>query len=202
MRLRLFFCPEVDRLHRLLHRRDRFDRDAKVNWLAIRHTAGDAAGAIRKVPKPPLLVVDLVVKLRAAAGRALKPRAELDSLDRVDRHHGLGQLAVQLAVPVDIAAEAGRHSTRDDAERPAQRVSRLPDLVDCSHHSLRRLWVRTPDWREFDVLLRQDIGIDALEANVDRADRLGEAQHFDAELAQQLPRNPACRDPRRRLARR
>src|SRR6266550_9012043 len=75
--LGLFLCLEVDRLHRLLHRRDRLDRNAQVDRLAVRHTAGDAAGAIGQVAETSFLVVDLVVKLRTAARRALEAGAEL-----------------------------------------------------------------------------------------------------------------------------
>src|SRR6266568_7707833 len=114
VRLCLFLCLEVDRLHRLLHGRDRLDRNAQVDRLAVGHPARDAAGAIRQVAKASFLVVDLVVKLRPAARRALEARAELDALDRVDRHHGLRQPAIELAVPVHVAAEARREAAGDD----------------------------------------------------------------------------------------
>ena len=94
MGLGLFFGLEVDRLHRFLHRRDWLDRDAQVDRLAVRHAARDATSAIREVSKTTLLVIDLVVKFGAAPRRTLKPRTELHAFDRIDRHHGLGQLAV------------------------------------------------------------------------------------------------------------
>src|SRR5205814_5226157 len=118
----LLLCLQVDRPHRLLHRRDRLDGDAQVYLLAVGDPACDAARAVGQVAEPALLVVDLVVELRAAPRRALETRAELDGFDRVDRHHRLGQPAVELAVPVHVAAQTRRHASSDDPERPTERV--------------------------------------------------------------------------------
>src|SRR5438270_3231570 len=134
--LGLFFGLEVDRLHRLFHGRDRLDRDAEVDRLAVRHAAGDASRAIRQVTKATLLVVDLVVEVGATPRRALEPRAELHAFAAIDGHHRLGQLAVELAVPMHVAAESWRNPTRDDAKRAAERVALLRHLVDGGNHAL------------------------------------------------------------------
>src|ERR1700716_2828585 len=49
VRLDLFLGLEVDRLHRLLHRRDRLDGDAQVDGLAIGDSAREAARAVGEV---------------------------------------------------------------------------------------------------------------------------------------------------------
>src|SRR5207237_1802673 len=116
---------------------NRLDRDAKIDRLAVGHTAGDAARPVGQVSETAFLVVDLVVKVRAAPGRALESCTELDALDGVDRHHGLRQLAVELAVPVHVAAQAWRNTSRAHAEGSAQSVAKFGALVDLAPHARR-----------------------------------------------------------------
>ena len=83
-----------------------------------------------------LLVIDLVVKVRAPSRRALKASTELHTFDCIDGHHRLGQLAIEFAVPVHVAAESWRDTARDDSKGPAESVALLRHLVDCGNHAL------------------------------------------------------------------
>ena len=54
---------------------------------------------------------DLVVDARArAAAPTGGAEADADGLDRGNGHQGLGEPAVELAIPLHVAAEAGRHA--------------------------------------------------------------------------------------------
>ena len=53
------------------------------------------------------------------------PAADADGLDGRNRHQRLGEPAVELAVPLHVAAEPGRHAAGDDLEAAAHRVARL-----------------------------------------------------------------------------
>src|SRR5579872_6426818 len=151
--------------------------------------------------KTALLVVDLVVVVGATPSRAFEPGAELDGLDRVDRHHGLGEPAVELAVPVHVAPEPRWEPARYDAKRASDRVAKLADLVDQLDHLAGGLRVGAAHRGQLDVVLGHEVAVDALEADVDRADRLREAQDLDAEPRQELARHAPRRDAGRRLAR-
>src|SRR5206468_1420991 len=107
--------------------------------------AGQAAGPVGEVAKPPVLEVDLVVEGGAGTGRAFETRAEFDALDRVDAEDGEGEAGVELAVPVHVAAEPGRCAGDGDAEGPSQRVAPLAGGVYLGHHALARLGHRTAD---------------------------------------------------------
>src|SRR5438309_10003158 len=82
MRLDLLLGLDVDRLHRLLHRRDRLDGDAQVDGLAVGDAASEAARAVGEVAEPAALVIDLIVELGARPRRALEAGAELHTFDR------------------------------------------------------------------------------------------------------------------------
>ena len=66
---------------------------------------------------------DLVVDAGARSDRDLRADAETNGLDGVNRHHGLGQTAIQLPVPLDVGAQPDRDAAHNHLERTAQRVA-------------------------------------------------------------------------------
>ena len=79
--------------------------------------AGDAVPARRRQ--------NLVVDPRSRARRRFGTETDADGLDRGDRHQRLGQAAVQLPVPLHVAAEADGHAGGDHFERAALACRRL-----------------------------------------------------------------------------
>ncbi len=71
-----------------------------------------------------------VVDLRAGEAGAGEGVADFDTLRSVDAQHRLADPAVQLAVPVDVRAEADRDVKGDDLQNAAERVAGLFRLVD------------------------------------------------------------------------
>ena len=57
--------------------------------------------------------------LGAGQRRLGEAHANFDAFDGVDAHHGLGNLAVQLGVPLDMAAQPYGQSHGDDLEHAA-----------------------------------------------------------------------------------
>ena len=70
--------------------------------------------------------MDRVVDLGARPPGGLEAQADLDPLDRLDRHHGLGQPAVELPVPLRVRAESEGDAFGADLDQPAERVAPLP----------------------------------------------------------------------------
>ena len=89
-----------------------------------------------------------------------------------------------------VAAESRRNPAGDDPKGAAESVTCLGHLIDCGHHALRRVRVRAADRRSLDVLDVENVRIDPLEPDVDRADGLREAQDIDPEVTQQLLCDP------------
>ena len=110
-------------------RAGRLERDAHDHRLAGRDAAGDAAGMVGE---------ELGAAVRAGPHRvgillAAQPRrgeavADLDALDRVDRHHRRGEVGVELGV--DRRAPAGGNAGRDAFDHRAERGAGLARLVD------------------------------------------------------------------------
>ena len=71
------------------------------------------------------IVLDRIVDLRAAVPGRLESHPDLDPLDRLHRHHRLGQPAVELLVPLGVRAEAEGHALDADLDDSAQRVALL-----------------------------------------------------------------------------
>ena len=74
--------------------------------------------------------------LRARHGRDADALADADRLDRGDRHHGLREAPIELAVPLDVRAESGRQASHDDLERAAEGVASGAGGVDGLDHLL------------------------------------------------------------------
>ena len=108
--------------------------------------------------------------------------------------------AVELAVPLDVAAEADGQAASDHLEASAHRVARVPCAIDLGHHLDLDLGVHAAKRR---------IGADGAHILVRDRERIGErrrsdrdhvAHDVDAELLEQLPRDGADGDPCGRLA--
>ena len=110
---------EVDRAARAADRAGRLDRDRHRDVLAGRDAAEHAAGVVAG----EALRRQLVAVRRAALRDRREAGADLDALDRVDAHHRVRDVGVELVV--ERLAEADRHA----AARPrrcARRSSRRP----------------------------------------------------------------------------
>ena len=77
-----------------------------------------------------LVVLNRIVDLRAASPRCLEPQADLDSLDGLHGHHGLGQPAVELYVPLRVRSQPERQAFDAHFENPAERVALFAAFVD------------------------------------------------------------------------
>ena len=76
--------------------------------------------------------------LRAAAAGRLEAQADLDALDRLHGHHGLGQPAVELAVPLGVRAQAEGQALDAHFDDAAERVAVFAGGVDQSFDRRRR----------------------------------------------------------------
>ena len=74
--------------------------------------------------------LDRVVDLRAGRPRGLKTHADLDAFHRLHGHHGLGQAAVELLVPLGMRAESVGQALDANLDDAAQRVAGLLAVID------------------------------------------------------------------------
>src|SRR5690606_11603784 len=126
---------DVDRAERPGHGRDGLERRAHAQDLAVAHPALDAAGAVRLAPDAAVLGAgDLVVGDGAAARGRAEPVADLDALDGLDAHERAGEARVELAVAVDVGAEARREAVGEDLDDTPQGVAGLLAGVDLVDH--------------------------------------------------------------------
>src|SRR2546426_8170622 len=131
---RLLGC-EIDRSQRRAERRERLHRRPGDHRLAVGHAALQAARVVRRAPEPALVVEqDLVVNSRTRPARGFEAETELAALDRLDRADGLGQAAVEAAVPLHVRAQSHRAAERDHFEDAAARVAFAAGLVDRLDH--------------------------------------------------------------------
>ena len=141
--------------------------------------------------------LDDVVDGRAEAAGLLEPETELDALDDVDAHDRRGQGRIQTSVPVDVRAEPDRQPVGHDLEHASDRVSGRARLVDALDHPRLRIGIGTAERRLIGLVARAR----AVRRIHGHATDLGrERPDLDAELAKEGPRDPARRDPGRRLA--
>ncbi len=191
---------EVGRRERPGEGRDRLDRAAHDERLAVGHPAGQAAGVVRPVdPMAGLAAaLDDVVDGRPEPPGLLEPEPELDALDDVDAHDRGRQRGVEAPIPVDVRAEPDGQPVDDDLEHAADRVAGRTCLVDAGDH--RRLGVRVG------AAQRRGVGLVARARRAGRIDGHAtdlrrERPDLDAELAQEGPGHGPRRDPCRCLAR-
>src|SRR5204863_9240485 len=127
--------------------------------------------------------------------------SDADGLDRGNRHQRLCQAAVELAIPVDVAAEARGNAVRDDLEAAAHRVAGVAGAIDLRDHLLL-----DPAIDAVERGIRRD-GPDVGERARKRTrdDRGTDAGHVagdvHADLAQQLARDGPDRHARGGLTR-
>src|SRR5947208_8534965 len=121
---------EIDRGERLHQRRQRLQRGADNDLLAVRDPALDPARAIGRPVQPALVADDLVVGLRAPQAGELEPLADLDALDGLNTHQRGGQARVEPVLLRCVGTEAGRRSLRAHFDDAAQGVSLRAGLVD------------------------------------------------------------------------
>ena len=146
-----------------------------------------------------VVVEDLVVEGRARPLASLEARAQRHRLHRGDRHQGLGQAAVEPAVPLAERPEAGRKAADHHLEHAAHRVAGALGLVDLGDHRLRHRGVRTPDGAVLDAVERvpDDGGAVGQRGGADAHDV---AADMDVGGVQQAADEGAGGDPRGGLA--
>ena len=124
---------------------------------------------------------DDVVGLGAALLGRLEAEPEADALEGVDAADGLGDAAVELAVPLDVGAEAEGHAGDAHLDLAAERVAVGLGGVDGGDHLLGGGGVGAAD----------GVGLDGLPvdgfagAGTDTADGEGVAAEGDAELVEE-----------------
>ena len=124
-RLEGLLAHHVHGAERLLERGDGLHGRAQHDGLAVAHAALDAAGHVRLAEEPCFLVPeDLVVHLGARFVRHAESGTDLDALDRLDAHERCGEPAVELPVPVHVAAEPHGNAGDDQLEHAAQGIAR------------------------------------------------------------------------------
>ena len=131
------------------------------------------------------------------AARRREAQAELDALDGGHREDRLGQRALQAAVALHEAADAGRISPGDDLDDAAERVALCHGVVHGGAHLRARLRIGAAHRVGLDAL-------DVVERHLGRAlhaaDRHDVAGDAAAKGAEQALRHGAHRYARRRLA--
>ncbi len=101
------------------------------------HAPLDAAGPQGVAAEAgSLVVVDGVVGHRPPPAGHVPTLADLDRLDGLDAHEGLGQQAVEPAVPVNVAAQPDRHAVGEDLGHSAEGVAVLGRRLHRGHHRL------------------------------------------------------------------
>ena len=73
----------------------------------------------------------------------LEAVSDLDTLHGLDAHHGLSEQRVELAIPVDVAAEPDRDAEPEHLDDAAERVAVLGGRLDLGDHRLARVEVET-----------------------------------------------------------
>ena len=191
---------QVDGRQRAGERGDRLEGAAHDDRLAVGHAAFEAAGAVRLAAPgaavPAVRRQDDVVRFGAGAFGDREAGADLDTLRGVDAHHGLGELAVQLAVPLHVRAEADRDAGGPHLEGAAERIAGLFGGVDGGDHALAGCGVGAADG----VLVDGGPVRLALDLRVDIADRCRVRVDGDAELFQEAAADRADGDARSGLA--
>ncbi len=186
----------IDGAARLQDGGGRLDREADHEILAGRKSAQDPTGLVREefrravVPDPHLIGV-----LLAGEGGGLEARADLHRLDGVDRHHGLGEVGVELVI--DGLAQAGGHAGRHDLDHRAAGRAGLAHPVQVLAPGLRRLGVRCKEGVPVHLRPVEVFPVDAVGAHLHQTAAQGEG--LAQEMRQQLARDAACGDTHRRF---
>src|SRR6185437_6561680 len=185
---------DVDGAARRQDRAGRLDGEAEDDVLTGRDAAEHATCLIREE-------VDLIPRHAHLIGVILagelggsEARADLHTLDRVDAHHRLGEIGVELVV--DGIAEAGGNAARHHLDDGAGRGAALPHLVEEAFPDLHRLAVGRPEGIVVDRVPIPARAVDAVGAHLDQRATDGDTG------SQDLARDRAGGDAGRGLARR
>src|SRR5438445_3663242 len=199
--LHRFLGCQIDRSQRRAERRERLHRRPGDHRLAVGHAALQAARVIRRAPEPALVVEeDLVVNRRTRPARGLEAEAELAALDRLNRADGLGEAAVEAAVPLYVRAQSHWAAERDHFEHAAERVTLATGLVDRLDHRGLGGGIGAAHLRGFGAPAQLLPGQIEVRGDVDAADLGDVAESRDAELVEQPPRHSRHGHPGGRLA--
>lgn len=74
-----------------------------------------------------------------------RPATDADGLDRLNRHQRLCEQAIELSVPLRVAAQAGWNPVRDDFERTADGIAGFTRGVHGGSHGGAHLGICAPD---------------------------------------------------------
>ncbi|WBL36321.1 hypothetical protein O0235_01705 [Tepidiforma flava] len=180
---------------------DGLDRGADDDVFAGGDAGFDAARIVGSVAPGPALPLgdreDNVVHLRAAHGGCFEAEAEADGFEGVDAEDGLRDAAVELAVPVDVAAEPGRDAHGADFDFAADGIAVGLGGVDGGNHRLGGGGVGAADGAGFDGVPVDGAG---RVGRADAADGEDAAADFDAELGEEAAGDGADGNAGRGLA--
>ena len=121
---------------RAAQRGDGFQVAADDDVFAVGDAAFEAAGAIGGAAKAAggFVVGDFVLDFAAVGASGGHSRADFDAFDGLDAHDGLRELAVELFVPLGVAAEADGNVVGDDFEDSADGVAGFERGIDFGFH--------------------------------------------------------------------
>ena len=140
-----------------------------------------------------------VVRFRPEARPRLETVTDRYRLDRLDRHDCLGEPSVELAIPLNVAAEAGHHAVCDDFKDAANGVVAVFRQIDRGPKPLFARLVGDSYRRRLDPL--DDRGIREVTApRLGRADLEHLGPDGDAELAEKPLRHATESDARGRFS--
>src|SRR5262249_3575228 len=117
--------------------------------------------------------------------------ADLNGFDRVDAHHGCGQILVELAI--DRRSPAGWHAVRHDLDHRPHRSTALADVIELARPGLDDAGVGRKERVLLRLVPRPAAAIDAVLPDLDEC-----AAHRDA--GDDLAGDGTGSDPCRRLA--
>ena len=109
--------------------------------------------------------------------------ADLDALDRLDAHHRLGEQGVELAIPVDVAAETDGHAVAEHLDDATERVTVLGGGLDLEDHRLGGGRVEAAHGRLVDLRQVGEVGRAAVARAAPHLHDVGD--DVDAELGEQ-----------------
>src|SRR3990172_4649521 len=149
-----------------------------------------------------MVVADLVVQGRTPHRRGAKAEPELDALGRLQAEQRARETAVELSVPVDVAAQPHRQAVSHHFDHSSEGIAGLLAGVDLGDHRALRLRIGHPHLRLLGDPAKLGDARFTWNSCVYRPDTHDVAQHLDAKWIEDLPCQRADRDPRGGLARR
>ena len=196
MRLHRLSRVQIHRRQRIVQRSNRLDDEPGHQRRPAGHTPLSAAGPVRLAPPGPVGIghrLNDILKLGTPSLRQLPARANADRLHRVNAHQSLGDFGVNLAIPVDMRAQANGNIFSNDFHRPAHGVAGGAGGVHFRHHLDRGRLISAVDGG---FLHRLPVnGVMRRRVGFHPPNRNDMAVQFDAELLQQTHRHGPRRYP-------